>query len=98
MSQRFTSFFHTAISFLRTHLYLPAFLLIAAAAVLFCKHTGVILPANTTVGNRELPIYSVDTTEKKVALSFDAAWAKGSMMEQESQHKKIPSIVKHYIR
>lgn len=25
-------------------------------------------------GDRELPIYCVDTTEKKVALSFDAAW------------------------
>lgn len=29
---------------------------------------------NTGVTNRELPIYSVDTEEKKVALSFDAAW------------------------
>lgn len=28
----------------------------------------------TAVSNRELPIYSVDTKEKKVALSFDAAW------------------------
>ena len=28
----------------------------------------------TSVNNRELPIYSVDTEEKKVALSFDAAW------------------------
>ncbi len=33
-----------------------------------------ILPVSYTVGNRELPIYSVDTTEKKIALSFDAAW------------------------
>ncbi len=29
---------------------------------------------NNTVGERELPIYCVDTTENKVALSFDAAW------------------------
>lgn len=29
---------------------------------------------NSTYQNRELPIYSVDTTEKKIALSFDAAW------------------------
>lgn len=29
---------------------------------------------NTGISNRELPIYSVDTKEKKVALSFDAAW------------------------
>lgn len=29
---------------------------------------------SNTVGGKELPIYSVDTEEKKVALSFDAAW------------------------
>lgn len=29
---------------------------------------------NHNVGGRELPIYCVDTQEKKVALSFDAAW------------------------
>lgn len=29
---------------------------------------------NNTVGDRELPIYCVDTTEPKIALSFDAAW------------------------
>lgn len=29
---------------------------------------------SNTVNGRELPIYSVETDEKKVALSFDAAW------------------------
>lgn len=29
---------------------------------------------NNQVGERELPIYCVDTEEKKIALSFDAAW------------------------
>lgn len=32
------------------------------------------LPTSSTVGDRELPIYCVDTEEPKVALSFDAAW------------------------
>ncbi|MBO5228846.1 MAG: polysaccharide deacetylase family protein [Lachnospiraceae bacterium] len=32
------------------------------------------ISANTRVGDRELPIYCVDTQEKKVALSFDGAW------------------------
>ena len=81
MSQHSTSFFHTIVSFLYTHLYLPAFLLLAVVAILFCKHTDAVLPTNTTVGNRELPIYSVDTTDKKVALSFDAAWVEGSLMD-----------------
>ncbi len=29
---------------------------------------------NSTYGDRELPIYSVDTEEKKISISFDAAW------------------------
>lgn len=30
--------------------------------------------SSSTFGDRELPIYSVGTTENKIALSFDAAW------------------------
>lgn len=33
-----------------------------------------VVDVSNTVNGRELPIYSVDTEEKKVALSFDAAW------------------------
>lgn len=32
------------------------------------------IATSSSYGNRELPIYCVDTDEKKVALSFDAAW------------------------
>ncbi len=32
------------------------------------------ISVSNTVNGRELPIYSVETDEKKVALSFDAAW------------------------
>ena len=35
--------------------------------------TDVTVVSNT-VNGKELPIYSVETSEKKVALSFDAAW------------------------
>lgn len=74
MFQRLTSIFHTGISFLHTHRSLPICLLFVITVIFFCRHTEAILPVNTTVGNRELPIYCVDTPEKKVALSFDAAW------------------------
>ena len=48
-----------------------------AAALLVL--TGVIgvkqaVPTSSTVGDRELPIYCVETDEKKIALTFDAAW------------------------
>jgi polysaccharide deacetylase family sporulation protein PdaB len=36
--------------------------------------TAASLGADSSFGDRELPIYSVDTAENKVALSFDAAW------------------------
>lgn len=32
------------------------------------------ISVSNTVNGKELPIYSVDTDEKKVAISFDAAW------------------------
>lgn len=33
-----------------------------------------VVTVSNTVNGKELPIYSVETDEKKVALSFDAAW------------------------
>ncbi len=49
-------------------------IMIAAAlitAIAFAAVCGVGVSANS---NRKLPIYSVECDEKKVALSFDAAW------------------------
>ena len=43
--------------------------------VLFAVHLGEeAIVASSSYGSRELPIYSVDVQEKKIALSFDAAW------------------------
>ena len=33
-----------------------------------------LVSVSSNVNGRELPIYSVETDEKKIALSFDAAW------------------------
>lgn len=48
----------------------------AAALLLLGGTLGVkqAVPTSSTVGDRELPIYCVETDEKKVALTFDAAW------------------------
>lgn len=52
--------------------------LIALTVFVFVAGLVIYLPTTSmvsnTVGDRELPIYCVDTEEKKVALSFDAAW------------------------
>ncbi len=39
-----------------------------------CAGVSKVVSVNNTVNGKELPIYSVETDEKKVALSFDAAW------------------------
>ena len=38
------------------------------------RYVSGYVTVSSNVNGRELPIYSVDTKEKKVALSFDAAW------------------------
>lgn len=43
-------------------------------ASLMAGKEGAAVAASTTYAGRELPIYSVDTTEKRISLSFDAAW------------------------
>ena len=42
-----------------------------------CVGVSEAISVNHTVNGKELPIYSVETDEKKVALSFDAAWGAG---------------------
>lgn len=52
-----------------------AFVLAAIAVVRGAiVYWGDSVHASNTVGNRELPIYCVETDDKKVALTFDAAW------------------------
>ncbi len=46
-------------------------LVFIAGLVFYVPTTRMV---SNTVGDRELPIYCVDTKENKVALSFDAAW------------------------
>ncbi len=66
-------------SFMRQNLVLTVkygALVIAALAV--CRGVFTVIGENVSVSSsvngRELPIYCVDTDEKKIALSFDAAW------------------------
>lgn len=53
------------------------FLYAAAAVLLLFVVFSIpqVVTVSSSVNGRELPIYSVETEEKKVALSFDAACA-----------------------
>lgn len=46
------------------------------------------ITVSSSVGGRELPIYCVETDKKQVALSFDAAWGNGRLMEYIRQYPK----------
>ncbi len=56
----------------RALLMLPVLLLLIGAMIYIPYQTITSVSSGTS--NRELPIYCVGTDEKKVALSFDAAW------------------------
>ncbi len=59
----------------------------ALATIALIQGVAKFLPDSITVsssvGGRELPIYCVETDKKQVALSFDAAWGNGRLMEQD---------------
>lgn len=66
---------------------------LALAAFAILKGVLAVTGANVTVSNsvngRQLPIYCVDTTEKKIALTFDAAWGNedtGQILEILKKH------------
>lgn len=57
--------------------YMAAGVILAAAVAAGCFLTPAAQKAAAILsaeGQRELPIYCVDTDEKKIAISFDAAW------------------------
>lgn len=61
--------------------------------ILIAVHLGdTAIAASSTYGNRELPIYSVDTEEKKIAISFDAAWG------AEDFYKIMEILDKHEVK
>lgn len=56
-------------------------LIVFLSAAYQYRQNNLAIATSNTVGDRELPIYCVDTEEKKVALSFDAAWGDEDTMK-----------------
>ena len=56
------------------------------------KYVSGFVSVSSNVNGRELPIYCVETNEKKVALSFDAAWG------NEDTKEILAILKKHRIR
>lgn len=69
--------------------YVVVTLTLAIALAGSFKYVSGLVSVSSNVNGRELPIYCVDTEEKKVALSFDAAWG-------NEDTKKILEILKKH--
>ena len=67
-----------------------AFLLFGIAAFFYIAPLTVT--TSTNVSGRNLPIYCVETTDPKVALSFDAAWG------NEDTREILAILKKHDVR
>ncbi len=50
--------------------WMAAFMLLVGAVM----YIPSVVYVSSSVGDRELPIYCVETDKKQVSLSFDAAW------------------------
>lgn len=48
--------------------------LVLVGVFMIGRLANTVVEVSSTYGSRELPIYSVGTDEKKVSISFDAAW------------------------
>jgi len=66
-----------------------AVLMLAGLLGVRYREKGTILPTSSSVGDRELPIYCVQTEEPKIALTFDAAWG-------NDDTRKIMEILKKH--
>ncbi|MBP3677125.1 MAG: polysaccharide deacetylase family protein [Agathobacter sp.] len=61
--------------------------------ILLAVHLGdTAIAVNSTYGDKELPIYSVKTDEKMIAISFDAAWG------AEDFNKIMEILDKHNVK
>lgn len=69
--------------------YVVLVLVTAVAIAGSYKYVSQYVKVSSNVNGRELPIYSVDTGEKKVALTFDAAWG------NEDTQKILDILEKH---
>ena len=78
---------------LRVQAVKSALFLFGVAVFVKCITTFVpeAISVSSTINGRELPIYCVDTNEKKVALSFDAAWG------NEDTQKILDILEKHNV-
>ena len=69
-------------TFIRSGLVVLSVILLSGIAISYGQKNGIhsnISTSGSRISNKKLPIYCVEQNEKKVALSFDAAWGGGNL-------------------
>lgn len=72
-------------SFIRSGLFVLSVILVSSIAIAYGQKnltTNYTTTSGNRISNKKLPIYCVEQNEKKVALSFDAAWGKSRLLEK----------------
>lgn len=69
-------------TFVRSGLVVLSVVLLASIAIAYGQKNleNTTTTSGNLISNKKLPIYCVDEKEKKVALSFDAAWGAYNLM------------------
>ena len=66
-------------SYAKKILLVPLVVIIVLLFFLYLEKNPDSVGVSSNASGRELPIYCVQTEEKKIAISFDAAWGNGKM-------------------
>lgn len=75
-------------NFIRSGLVIMSVMLLSVIAIGYGQKNLVpyrTASTNAILHNKKLPIYCVEQKEKKIALSFDAAWGKSFFLENSSK-------------
>ena len=74
------------------------FVALFASVLMIARLTDTVVAVSSTYGDRELPIYSVGIEEKRISISFDAAWGAedfNHIMEVLDKHQVKTPVLKN---
>lgn len=69
-------------NFVRCGLLVLSVILVSTLAIAYGQNQLLTQTTSTRISGKRLPIYCVEQEKPKIALSFDAAWGNGLLLEK----------------